>query len=268
MPSASPRHGVELGGELRLPLGFVRKRGARLYRIAGAQVSSVGDAPYGSAHALSGKQRLVDERRYVELADGRWLDRQDTSLALEPARWPKVAKRGHKWVEIGLRDQVLTMWEGKRPVYATLVSTGKPAIGDPETTTATPRGTFRIQSKHISATMDSDEGSGRRLNTEKQLQPGDPDYVPTKGDGVYGVTRRRGEGLFKLRDVPHIQYLTASYAIHGAYWHDVFGMPRSHGCINLAPVDSRRLFLWTEPQVPEGWHGVNTSRGTVVIIHK
>ena len=160
------------------------------------------------------------------------------------------------------------LWEGQTPVYVTLVSTGRPAIGDPETTTATPRGVFTIYSKHISATMDSDEGAGRRLNQDKGVKPGDEGYVPQRGDGVYGVTKRRGHGLFKLRDVPRIQYFSKNYAIHGAYWHDVFGIPRSHGCINLAPVDALRVFKWTEPQVPEHWHGIRTKKGTTVVIHQ
>jgi hypothetical protein len=55
---------------------------------------------------------------------------------------------------------------------------------------------------------------------------------------------------FELRDVPYVQYFTDGYALHAAYWHDVFGQPKSHGCINLAPEDARRLFFWTGPQVP------------------
>ena len=160
------------------------------------------------------------------------------------------------------------LWEGTKPVYATLVSTGKPAIGDPKTTNATPRGIFRVYSKHLSATMDSDEGSGRRLNKNMKLKPGDKGYVPQRGDGIYGVSLRRGHGLFKLRDVPHIQYFKGNYALHGAYWHDVFGIPRSHGCINLAPIDSFRVFRWTTPQLPDRWHGLRTEKGTTVVIHK
>jgi lipoprotein-anchoring transpeptidase ErfK/SrfK len=96
--------------------------------------------------------------------------------------------------------------------------------------------------------------------------------VPRKGDGEYGLTKRRGEGTFQLRDVPYIQYFESGYALHSAYWHDVFGTPRSHGCVNLAPVDAHRVFLWTDPPVPEGWHAINTGEelgeGTTIIIHE
>jgi hypothetical protein len=56
--------------------------------------------------------------------------------------------------------------------------------------------------------------------------------------------------------------------LHGAYWHDRFGTPKSHGCINLAPEDARRLFFFTEPALPESWHGVlRPLTGSVVFIH-
>ncbi|MBW2454302.1 MAG: L,D-transpeptidase [Deltaproteobacteria bacterium] len=266
--AASPFYGVELGGKLQLPLAIVRLRGAQAYQVEGGTATPAGDLKRRTAHALAGKVRKVDGEKYYLLKDGRWAFHKDIGIALEPRKWPRAARKGAKWIEVDLSDQVLVMWQGKTPVYATLVSTGRPAIGDPETTTSTPRGVFNIYSKHISATMDSDEGSGRRLNQDKEAKPGDEDYVPQRGDGVYGVTKRRGHGLFKLRDVPRIQYFFKNYAIHGAYWHDVFGIPRSHGCINLAPVDALRVFKWTEPQVPPHWHGIRTAKGTTVVIHQ
>jgi hypothetical protein len=77
---------------------------------------------------------------------------------------------------------------------------------------------------------------------------------------------------YKLRDVPYIQYFAAGVALHAAYWHDVFGKERSHGCVNLSPIDAHRVFMWTEPAIPEGWHGLNTGdgfgEGTTVIVHE
>ncbi|HEV3191285.1 MAG TPA: L,D-transpeptidase [Polyangiaceae bacterium] len=46
-------------------------------------------------------------------------------------------------------------------------------------------------------------------------------------------------------------------------------MPRSHGCINLAPDDAKWLFSWTEPRVPSPWHGARAQdHGSVVYVHK
>jgi lipoprotein-anchoring transpeptidase ErfK/SrfK len=83
---------------------------------------------------------------------------------------------------------------------------------------------------------------------------------------------RRGSADFELRDVPWIQYFASGYALHGAYWHDVFGIARSHGCINLAPIDARYVFMWTDPPVPKGWHGINVGadmgEGTGVVVRE
>ncbi|HEX7672087.1 MAG TPA: L,D-transpeptidase, partial [Polyangiaceae bacterium] len=70
-----------------------------------------------------------------------------------------------------------------------------------------------------------------------------------------------------LRDVPYVQYFKEGYALHAAYWHDAFGTPRSHGCVNLSPLDARWLFSWTEPSVPSAWHGAMSNHGTLVSIH-
>jgi lipoprotein-anchoring transpeptidase ErfK/SrfK len=70
---------------------------------------------------------------------------------------------------------------------------------------------------------------------------------------------------FDFRDVPFVQYFTEGFALHAAYWHDDFGTPRSHGCVNLAPVDAAWLFNWTTPEVPAGWHAsLSLNRGTLV----
>jgi lipoprotein-anchoring transpeptidase ErfK/SrfK len=91
-------------------------------------------------------------------------------------------------------------------------------------------------------------------------------------DAREGKTVRRGQGTFELRDVPWVQYFAAGFALHTAYWHDVFGVARSHGCVNLSPIDGHWLFGFTDPPVPQGWHGVeagtDTPAGTTVFIHK
>jgi lipoprotein-anchoring transpeptidase ErfK/SrfK len=60
-------------------------------------------------------------------------------------------------------------------------------------------------------------------------------------------------------------YYLGGYALHGAYWHDAFGTPRSHGCTNLAPADARWLFYWTDPQVPRDESGVTHGAGTRIV---
>ncbi|WP_437514580.1 L,D-transpeptidase [Sorangium sp. So ce1099] len=302
--TGSPWHGVELNDQLTLPLAFVRARGARDVQIQGDRAAPGKELPFRDVIPLTGRMRRLEGVKYYRTRDQRYVSQLDVGLAVAPSVWPEVAEKGEKWIEVSIQHQTLVLWEGKRPVYATLVSTGQAGVADPKTTTATVRGIFRIRNKHITATMDSNESSsvGGRADTTADApsasrgakpdkggsskeraakKPGASAAAkpaegqkasPRKGDGEYGVTRRRGEGTYALKDVPYIQYFASGYALHAAYWHDVFGTPRSHGCINMSPIDAHRVFLWTEPRVPPGWHAINTGEelgeGTTIIVHE
>ena len=55
---------------------------------------------------------------------------------------------------------------------------------------------------------------------------------------------------FDLAGVPWVQYITKSgISLHGTFWHNDFGRPRSHGCINLSVQNAKWLYRWTTPQV-------------------
>jgi lipoprotein-anchoring transpeptidase ErfK/SrfK len=255
--AASTWHGVEIGGDLTLPLAFVRAKCEKnkstcphAYRPIGDALGK--DAPLANRALvrLTGKVKRVQDTLFRETQDGTWVRASDVGVAMTPEEWPQAAKAGEKWIDVSIENQTLVLWEGKKPLYATLVSTGQDGLDDPKTTKSTPRGTFRIQSKHVTATMDSNE---KASHTAEE-----------------GKTVRRGQGLFELRDVPWIAYFEAGYALHGAYWHDVFGQARSHGCVNLSPIDAKRVFGWVDPQVPESWHGVvaEPNAGTTVVIRK
>jgi lipoprotein-anchoring transpeptidase ErfK/SrfK len=114
-----------------------------------------------------------------------------------------------RWIQVDLSSQRLIAWEGSKPVYAVIVSTGK-------RTHPTRVGTFAVQTKHSS-------------------------------------TRMTGQG-YDVTNVPHTMYYFRGYAIHGAYWHNKFGTPVSHGCVNVATDHARWLFNWA-------------SVGTPVVVH-
>lgn len=59
---------------------------------------------------------------------------------------------------------------------------------------------------------------------------------------------------YYLEDVPYVMYFYKDYALHGTYWHNNFGNPMSHGCVNLTIADAQWLYNWS-------------SYGTVVNIH-
>jgi lipoprotein-anchoring transpeptidase ErfK/SrfK len=172
--------------------------------------------------------------RYLEVKGGGWLRDESLTRVNPMKKTPGWATPGRSWLDISILKQTLIAYEGTTPVYATLVSTGADGLGDPKDTHSTVRGQFLIHTKHVTATMSGDE-----LGDE-----------------------------FDLRDVPYVQYFREGYALHAAYWHDSFGKPRSHGCINLSPADARWLFHWSDPPVPPAWHGAMTLRnGTLVYVH-
>lgn len=220
-------HGYEIGKQVRFPFAIVRSPAARFRDGKRAE--------YRAALPLTGKQNFFEGVLHYETTDGQWISDRHASR-IEPAKnMPGWGNAGEKWIDINLTKQTMMLYEGTDPVFVTLISSGEAGLEDPEHTTATKRGIFRIHTKHVTATMASAE-----IGEE-----------------------------FELQDVPYVQYFDKEgYAIHGAYWHDRFGVPKSHGCINLAPEDARRLFHWTEPQVPVGWHGALLPlKGTVVFIH-
>ena len=76
---------------------------------------------------------------------------------------------------------------------------------------------------------------------------------------------------YSMEDVPYVMYFHRAYALHGAFWHQNYGVQMSHGCVNLSPLDAKYVFFFTEPQLPTGWHGVwmsDTRPGSRVIIHE
>ena len=271
--SASPFHGVAVKSVEALPFAWVRTKEAHVYRFDGDKPEKT-DATLErrTIHKLSGKTRKVGNVTYREAADGRWLKGTEVGAAIVPAEWPKAAADGEKWIDISIENQVLIAWQGKVPMYATLVSTGQDGMGDWQTTKSTIRGTFRIRDKHVTATMDSNgrsaEGGGPAPGAAAPPAAAGGD----EHDENYGKTVRRGQGTFELRDVPWVQYFAAGFALHTAYWHDVFGIARSHGCVNLSPIDAHWLFGFSDPPVPPGWHGVeagpDSGQGTTVVVHK
>ncbi len=233
----SELHGFRVPEEAKPPCAIVTSKKAKQIRESGGRLVPGEPIEWRSVVSITGRQRIQKGRHYLEVDAGTWVTEDEVARIDLLKRPPGWANDGEKWIDINVTRQTLVAYEGTKPVYITLVSTGEAGLDDPATTKATKRGIFRIHTKYLTATMDS---------------------------------RVVGEE-FELRDVPYVQYFTEGYALHAAYWHDVFGQPKSHGCINLAPEDARRLFFWTGPHVPAGWHGAATGHtgkgGTVVFVH-
>jgi lipoprotein-anchoring transpeptidase ErfK/SrfK len=70
---------------------------------------------------------------------------------------------------------------------------------------------------------------------------------------------------YDLPGVPWNSYITEDgIAFHGTYWHNNFGKPRSHGCINLTPQAAKWVYLWTKPDAPADQEDVYKKTGTIV----
>ena len=67
------------------------------------------------------------------------------------------------------------------------------------------------------------------------------------------VERDDADAHYSLEDVPYVQFFDNAVALHGTFWHRDFGHVKSHGCVNLAPLDARWLFDFTGPRLPAGW---------------
>jgi hypothetical protein len=186
---------------------------------------------------LTGKRQQLEGYGYHETSEGFWIRDADAAIT-RPGPAPKDLAPGEKWIDVNLSTQSIVAFEGDRPVFATIISSGRHNDEDPAKDHRTVQGTFRITEKHIAATMEADTAS---------------------------------DGPYKIEDVPWIMYFEGSYALHGAFWHSSFGKERSHGCVNMQPVDAKAVFGWTGPAVPAGWHGVKSTDknpGTRVIVHE
>ena len=74
---------------------------------------------------------------------------------------------------------------------------------------------------------------------------------------------------YNLPNVPSNMFFYQGYAIHGAYWHNNFGHPMSHGCVNSPLEQVATLFEWTGPVVAANQNAVrasNSNPGTKVVI--
>lgn len=130
---------------------------------------------------------------------------------------PEGVAEDEVWVDVDLDEQVLALRRGDDTTFVTLVSTG---VVEHET----PTGVFSVRDKAVAWDMTSKDDAAEPYDVER---------------------------------VPWVVHYAPRYAIHGAYWHDHYGAPRSHGCINLSVRDAERVFHAVAPALPDGWSRVD-----------
>jgi lipoprotein-anchoring transpeptidase ErfK/SrfK len=125
----------------------------------------------------------------------------------------------NKRVLVNLSTQTLSCYEGDQEVYFCRVSTGPKLSSEssPKSRWATPIGMHTVWRKLYSTHMTGGTtGGGYDL------------------PGIGWTVLFSGQGM----------------AIHSTFWHNSYGVPRSHGCVNCSPEDAQWIFRWTPPVVP------------------
>jgi len=114
-----------------------------------------------------------------------------------------------KHIYVDLTNQTLYAYEGNDLFMQTLVSTGK--------WHPTPTGDFKI-------------------------------WLKLRATRMTGGT---GADYYDLPNVPFVMFFAGSgvpqgagFSLHGAYWHNNFGHPMSHGCVNMRIVDAEKIYNW------------------------
>ena len=143
----------------------------------------------------------------------------------------------HKKIDVNLATQTLVAYEYDKSVFQTIIASGLPS-GPRENgiSTKTPEGEYRILDK-----------------------------MPAKHMGNGNLFADADD--YELPGVPWTCFFTPQgHAFHGTFWHENFGVPMSHGCINMKTEEAKWLFRWALPNHQIG-RTVNRGFGTLVRIH-
>ncbi len=212
--------GVELGKGAQLPIAFMRKGAQPKWRKTDSGFEKTSETwAHQSFVALTGNVERHDRKRFYETKDGGHYIEKSSARLIETRKTPWEAKRTKSGRWVHVRVN-----RGTLVLYegATPVFA---TLMSPGKEDATPYGRYWVESKHHVSTMTTESGDPKRS---------------------------------WIADVPWTIYFQRPYAIHGAYWHEDFGERKSGGCVNLSPLDAKRVFEWVKPDLPSGWGSVQT----------
>jgi hypothetical protein len=202
-------------GEITVPFSITRKE-PYIYARNGHRIY------YGTTHWITKVVVTRDEksiwyqiydfylRKYFYVASHDMRLIPNDELTLLSPGVPDEEKR----IVVDLSTQLVTAFEGEKLVFSERCASGVRG-------TDTPKGEFRTYHKGPSV------------------------HMTNEGDAV------ENESVYSLPGVPWCAFFTgAGNAFHGTYWHNDYGRPRSHGCVNLPSASAKFLYLWTRPVVP------------------
>lgn len=205
-----------------LPWVFVVAKEAKVFANPGdttgevAMVKRFDRFPVLEVKELENPSKPGEMLRWARVESG-WLEGKKLDWVFQQPRPDHVGPED-KWIFADLEQQTLTAYEGDKPVFVTLFSSGKAP-------NLTVTGTYTIHRVYRTHTMENAPGG-----TE---------------DSYYYVA-----------DIPFTMFFHKTFALHGAFWHDNFGFTRSHGCVNMVPADAKWIYEWMTPQLPLGWWGM------------
>jgi hypothetical protein len=238
LPPKSTMQGTDLtkNKKLKFPLIFSFNGAASHYQIVGKNKPqpAVGHLAPHTFYNATGKTKRFRWDVYYELVGGMYVKSTEATLMHAPSSRPSGVGLKEKWIHVSVSEGAMIAYVGNTPVFVTATSPGAGGAGKEKY--GTPLGKYNIGLKFISADMAGEDG------------------------GYH----------WRVREVPWVSYYYNSYALHTAWWHDDFGQPKSHGCLNLSPKDAKFMFEWTDPPVPKNWYAVTSVphviQGTVVNI--
>jgi hypothetical protein len=149
----------------------------------------------------------IDGWRWYQIGPQQWVHQTTVGKVLPVQRPAEIDT--YRWISVDLYEQIAIAYEGQKPVFTTLVSSGLEEW-------PTNEGLFHIYARYERTPMSGAEGQ--------------PDF-------------------YYLEEIPWTMYFDDDIALHGTYWHDGFGYRHSHGCVNLSITDAHWLYAWTAHEV-------------------
>lgn len=149
----------------------------------------------------------IDGWRWYQVGVDQWVHQTLVAKVMPVERFEDIDTE--RWISIDLYEQVAIAYEGSRPVWATLISSGLEQW-------PTNEGLFHVYIRYPRTIMSGAQGQ--------------PDF-------------------YYLEEVPWTMYFDGDIGLHGTYWHDGFGYRHSHGCVNLSITDSHWLYNWASSEI-------------------
>jgi lipoprotein-anchoring transpeptidase ErfK/SrfK len=217
LPSIDPK--TTLWGELTVPLSPARVKPDPDTRAPWTHY-------YGTTHQVLEVVEGVDKKPWYRISDGILQSLHvpaEHIRIIQPDEFTPISPDvplSNKRIDVDLKNQMVRAYENDTEVFSARCATGA---------------AFRQ--------ADGTVRSFRTIPGEHRV------YLKTPSQRMYGGA---GDGdSYDLPGIAWISYFTASgIAFHSTYWHNDYGKPRSHGCVNLLPEDAKWTYRWTMPATP------------------